>query len=114
MTNRPFPATTRRATKPFEIIHSDLKSFPVLSYHRYQYIITFYDDCTSHAWIVCLRKKSAAIKATEQFLAAVETQYHAKVESWMSDAGGEYKSDAFDEMLKDRGIKILTSTPHTP
>ena len=67
MTNRPFPATTRRATKPFEIIHSDLKSFPVLSYHRYQYIITFYDDCTSHAWIVCLRKKSAAIKATEQF-----------------------------------------------
>ena len=32
----------------------------------------------------------------------------------MSDAGGEYKSDAFDLMLKNKGIKILQSTPHTP
>jgi hypothetical protein len=32
----------------------------------------------------------------------------------MSDAEGEYKSDMFDNMLHDQGIKILTSTPHTP
>ena len=114
MPNRPFPATTRRATKAFELVHSDLKQFPVLSYHRYEYVITFVDDYSSHAWITCLRKKSAAIKATEQFLAFVETQHKAKVQTWMSDAGGEYKSDAFDTMLKDRGIKILTSVPHTP
>ena len=31
----------------------------------------------------------------------------------MSDAGGEYKSEAFDNMLKDKGIKILQSVPHT-
>ena len=31
----------------------------------------------------------------------------------MSDAGGEYKSDAFDLMLKNKGIKILQSAPHT-
>jgi transposase InsO family protein len=32
----------------------------------------------------------------------------------MSDAGGEYKSDTFLKTLKDVGIKILQSTPHTP
>ena len=32
----------------------------------------------------------------------------------MNDAGGEYKSDAFDLMLKNKGIKILQSAPHTP
>ena len=32
----------------------------------------------------------------------------------MSDAGGEYKSDTFDLMLKNKGIKILQSAPHTP
>ena len=32
----------------------------------------------------------------------------------MSDAGGEYKSDAFDKLLLDNGIKILQSTPHQP
>jgi len=31
----------------------------------------------------------------------------------MSDGGGEYKSKAFDEVLKNRGIKILQSIPHT-
>ena len=30
----------------------------------------------------------------------------------MSDAGGEYK--AFDLMLKEQGIHILQSAPHTP
>ena len=114
MPNRPFPPSKRRAKKPFELIHSDLKDFPVESYHRYKYIITFYDDYTSHGWIILMRKKSYAINATKQFLAMVETQYHAKVEGWMSDAGGEYKSDAFITMLKDKGINILTSAPHTP
>jgi transposase InsO family protein len=31
----------------------------------------------------------------------------------MSDAGGEYKSNAFIKMLKDKGIEILQSVPHT-
>lgn len=114
MPNRPFPPSSKRAKKPFELIHSDLKEFPVESYHRYKYIITFYDDYTSHGWIVLMRKKSYAINATKQFLAMVETQYHAKVEGWMSDAGGEYKSEAFLTLLKDKGIKIHMSAPHTP
>ena len=32
----------------------------------------------------------------------------------MSDGGGEYKSTAFDELLKNRGIQILQSAPYTP
>ena len=32
----------------------------------------------------------------------------------MSDAGGEYKSDAFMKSLKDAGITVLQSAPHMP
>ena len=32
----------------------------------------------------------------------------------MSNAGEEYKSKAFDLMLKEQGIYILQSAPHTP
>src|SRR5260370_36845465 len=32
----------------------------------------------------------------------------------MLDAGGEYKSDEFLKVLKDMGINILQSAPHTP
>ena len=44
----------------------------------------------------------------------VSTQLKTQVEQWMSNAGGEYKSKAFDLMLKEQGIHILQSAPHTP
>ena len=75
MTQCSFPPTLRHTSKPFELIHSDLKSFPMISYHKYCYIIIFFDDYTSSGWLTCLSAKSAAINATYQFLAAVETQY---------------------------------------
>ena len=74
----------------------------------------FFDDYTSSGWLTCLSAKSAAISATCQFLAAVETQYTTHVQQWMSDAGGEYKSDTFDLMLKNKRVKILQSALHTP
>ena len=45
--NRPFAANDTCTTKPFELVHSDLKSFETESYHRSRYIIVFYNDYTS-------------------------------------------------------------------
>ena len=87
-------------TCAFELIHSDIKSFPTESYHRYRYIITFVDDYTSMAWTTPLCTKDAALVATHHFLKMVSTQFKTQVKQWMSDAGGEYKSKAFDFMLK--------------
>ena len=44
----------------------------------------------------------------------VKNQYKCTVHQWMSDGGGEYKSEAFDSMLREQGIRILQSAPHTP
>jgi hypothetical protein len=90
-----------------------LKSFPILSYHKYKYAITFVDDFTSHAWMVCLRTK-VAIHAIRHFLAMVCTQYKTSVERWMSDGGGECISENVLEMFKNEGIVIHRSPPHTP
>ena len=109
MTNKPFPPSESRAEKPFKLIHSDLKSFLIELYRKYKYAIIFYDDCSSHAWTMNLRTKDAAIKATKQF---VENKYDVKIKRWMSDAGEEYKSNAFIKMLKEKGIEILQSVPH--
>jgi len=61
---------------------------------------------------VNLRTKDAVLTATSQFIALVENKFDSKITQWMSDAGGEYKSKAFDMMLKDRGIEILQSIPY--
>jgi hypothetical protein len=48
------PPFATRAKAAFECIHSDLKSFPVESYHKYKYFVSFLDDFASFAWIVLL------------------------------------------------------------
>ena len=108
------PPSKIRATAPFEHIHSDLKSFPVVLYHKYKYFINFIDNYTSYTWVVLLHKKLAAITALKQFIVLVKTQYGTDIKEWMSNAGGEYKSDTFLKTLKDVGIKILQSALHTP
>jgi hypothetical protein len=68
------PPSETRATAPFERIHSDLKSFPVVSYHKYKYFVNFIDDYTSYAWVVLLREKSGAITALKHFMVLIKTQ----------------------------------------
>src|ERR1700744_4376645 len=108
------PKSNTRATAPFKRIHSDLKSFPLPSYHKYKYFIVFLDNYTSHVWITLLRDKASAITALEQWLALIKNQYDTTIKEWMSDTGGEYKSDTFLKQLKDAGITVLQSVPHTP
>ena len=77
---QPFPPLSKRAIKAFELVHSDLKFFPVESYNCHKYVTIFFDDYTFNAWVVCMRQKSHAIKATWKFLALVKMQYNVKVQ----------------------------------
>ena len=61
-----------------------------------------------------LRSKAAAITAAKDFFELVRVQYNTQVKGWMSDAGGEYKSNAFDRALLEKGIIINQSAPWTP
>jgi GAG-pre-integrase domain len=70
------PPSATRAKATFEHIHSDLKSFPVESYNKYKYFVSFLDDFSLFAWIVLLQDKASAILALKQFLAMVRNQYN--------------------------------------
>jgi hypothetical protein len=48
MSSQAFSKSDSQVTKPFEKIHMDLKSMPVVLYHKYKYFIIFYDNFTSH------------------------------------------------------------------
>jgi len=114
MPNRAFPENERCASKPFELVHSDLKSFLVMSYQKFKYVITFYNYFTSHAWTMPLRSKPAVIMAAKDFLEMVHVQHDAHVVGWMSNGGGEYKSDLFDRALLEKGIKIYQVLQEPP
>ncbi len=84
----------------------------MVSYHIYKYFIVFLDNYTGFAWITLLCDKGSAITALKQWLALIKNQYNTTIKEWMSDAGGEYKSDAFLRTLKDDGITVLQSVPY--
>jgi len=65
--SRSFPESQSHATRLFELIHLDLKSLPVESYHKFKHFIVFIDDKSLHMWMANLRKKSDASKAIKNF-----------------------------------------------
>lgn len=87
-----FEDSSSRASRKFELVHSDLKELPITSYHKYKYFVTFLDDYSSHCCVILLKKKSDTITAIDTFLAMVRTQHGILVKQFMTDAGGEYKS----------------------
>ena len=87
-----FADSVSRASRTFELIHSDLKELLTILYHKYKYFVTFLDDYSSYCWVVLLKQKSDTLHAIDDFLALVHTQHNALVKVFMTDAGGEYKS----------------------
>ena len=112
MHSKSFLESNSQASKPFAIVHSDLKEFPVKSYSRFKYLVFFIDNYSSHAWITLLCKKREAFTVFKHFIAMVKTQFKVDIQMLMSDFGGEYKSKDFEKFLKDNGIQSCTSVPH--
>jgi len=54
MHSKSFLLSYKRSKQPFDRIHSDLKEFPTLSYHKYKWFVSFYDDHSSYRWVVLL------------------------------------------------------------
>src|SRR5260221_2237072 len=110
--SKSFPESTSRVTKPFDLVHSDLKEFPIESYSKFKYLVSFIDDASSHAWVTLLKKKSDTFRAFKNFHAMVKIHFKAEISMLMSDFGGEYKSKDFEQFLRDNGIHSRNSVPH--
>ena len=65
--------STSHASKPLELIYSDLSGkVPVLSLGGFYYYLTFVDDFTHYAWIYFLKNKSDATAAIKNFITLIE------------------------------------------
>ena len=107
-----FPSSEHRATKPFEKIHPDLKQFPTVSYHKYRYFMSFFDEALSYGWTVCLKQKSDAKQAMRNFIAMVRNQFDTTIKKWHIDNGGEFQGMGMKEFLKENGILVEKGAPY--
>lgn len=101
-----------RATKPLELVHSDL-SGPITPRAKdgFEYSIGFVDDYSGMVFYYFLKKKSDATRATAKFIADVA--HIGTIKTLRTDQGGEYMGE-FKELLLQHSIKHEMSAPHTP
>ncbi|KAK8997996.1 hypothetical protein V6N11_012530 [Hibiscus sabdariffa] len=65
-------------------------------------------------YIYLMRHKSEALERFKEFKNEVQNQHGKSIKALRSDRGGEYLSQGFDELLKERGIVSQLTPPGTP
>jgi len=107
----------RRATKPLELIHSDLcGSISPQSQSGRRYYILYIDDFSRYTWVCFLRSKSPAEVCTvfRDFKTLVELQVQHQITRFRCDNGkAEYDNEAFRSILTEYGITFEPSPPYT-
>jgi transposase InsO family protein len=113
---KPFPSDGgMRATKPLEIVHSDVCGpMRTTSLGGARYFVMYIDDFSRKVWVYLLKSKGECLEKFKEFKALVEKQSEYKIKVFRSNNGGEYISKGFHGFLKAHGIEKQTSTPYRP
>lgn len=115
MSRLPFKSRSPHcATRPGEMIHSDVASYEVQSREGYKYFVTFVDDCSKSVTVYPLKYKSDVFATFKLFKSAFEKTGKHTILGLTSDNGGEYIAKAFTSFLADHGIAHVLGPPHSP
>ncbi|KAG8989072.1 hypothetical protein FRB90_002415 [Tulasnella sp. 427] len=110
----PFPKTGRtRATKPLELVHTDICGpFPT-SRKGYKYYQPYLDDNTDWGVVYWLKAKSDAATSLKDYHVRAENHTGNKLMTIRSDNGDEFEGD-FERHCTLHGIQHQRTTVYTP
>ncbi|XP_046389411.1 uncharacterized protein LOC124158260 [Ischnura elegans] len=113
----PFRKVRDRASRPLEIIHSDLcGAIDPPTYDNKNYFITLLDDYTHFCKVYLLETKSASevFQCIKRFINEGETHFNLKASKIRCDNGGEFKNELLTTWCQEKGIILDFTIPHTP
>jgi hypothetical protein len=106
MHRTPFPIGRTRATRPDQIIHSDVGGpFTTPSICGGRYYVSFKDDFSGYLEGFIIKHKSEVKELFVQLCAATKRQTGRQIEILRTDMGKEYEGQWFDDYLAKEGIK---------
>lgn len=112
-TRLPFFTSNNSVSHPFEIIHSDIWTSPVLSVSGFKYYLIFLDQYSHFVWIYPLHRKSDTFSKYVHFTRYVQTQFNCTIKALQCDNGGEYDNKAFKDFFATQGTTFRFSCPYT-
>lgn len=111
----PFQKGRTRATRPDQIIHSDVGGpFRICSICGGGYYVIFKNDFSGFSVGHIIKHKSEVKDLFVKFCASTKRQNGRQVEILRTDMGKEYEGKWFDEWLAKEGIKHETTASYTP
>jgi hypothetical protein len=99
----PFCSSSHRAEHPFDLIHLDLWTSPVVSVSGSKYYQVILDDYTLYLWIFPLKFKSDTFITLSHFFANVSTQFGRIVKAIQCDNGREFDNSSTRFFLLSNG-----------
>jgi hypothetical protein len=109
----PFHLSKSLVFAPFDIIHSDLWTSPIVTNSGHRYYLLFLDDYTNFLWTFPLAQKSQVFQTFKNFHAYVQTQFKTSIKSLQCDNGKEYDNKLFHDFCQQHGISFRFSCPYT-
>lgn len=98
---------------PFQIIHCDIWTSPIVSFTGYKYYLVLIDDYSHYTLTFPLHHKSDATATIQHFYAHVLNQFHLSMQCIQCDNGREFVNTTLRSFLLDRGIAFRLSCPYT-
>lgn len=109
----PFSDSTTRTSSPFDIIHTDLFTYPINSHTGFRYYLLFLDDYSHYLWVFPLKSKTAVYDTFVHFHKYVQTQFGYFIKALQCDNGREYDNNRFTLFSSCHGMIWRYSCPHT-
>ena len=109
----PFITSHSHTMMPFDIIHCDLWTSPLLSSMGHRFYLVILDDYSKFVWTFPLAKKSQVYSTFLHFRAYVRTQFERDIKTIQCDNGREFDNTPFWDFCKDNGISFHFSCPYS-
>lgn len=98
---------------PFQTLHLDVWTSPVVSISGYQFYLVVLDDYTHYAWTFPLKHKSEIFSILTEFFAYVQTQFQLPILALQTDNGREFDNHTVRALLARHGTHFRLSCPYT-
>lgn len=98
---------------PFDIVHSDLWTSPILSSSDHRYYALFLDNYSNFLWTYPISHKSQVHKIFLSFRPYIKTHSKREVKAFQCDNGREYDNGPFQNFCAQHGMTFRFSCPHT-
>jgi hypothetical protein len=109
----PFCSSSYRAEHPFDLIHLDLWTSPVVSVLGSKYYLVILDDFTHYLWTFPLKHKFDTFTILSNFFAYVSTQFGRTVKTIQCDNGCDFDNSFARIFLLSNGTQLRMSCPYT-